>query len=68
MTQQQGQEESDQKKNDDEWRGAGSSGWGAARPFRGQKTDQQWSVHRVTLSHRGSPTSTSVPLVIIRTL
>jgi len=68
MTQQEGQEESDQQEYGDVWRGAGNSRCRVPDPFRGQKTDHQRAVHRVTLSHQESMTSTSVPREIIRTL
>ena len=51
MTQDQGEEESDQQENGDEWSGPGNGGCGARRPFRGQKADQQRGVHQYTLAH-----------------
>lgn len=68
MKQQEGQEESDQQENGDEWRGVGSSSSRVPDPFRRQMADQLWSVHWVTVSHRGSLTFTSVPREVIRTL
>jgi hypothetical protein len=67
MTQQDGQEEPDQQKNGDEWRGVGISNCGVPDTLRGQKIDPQWAVHKITLSDRGSLTFTSVPRVFIRT-
>ena len=51
MTQDQGEEESGQQENGDEWSGPGNGGFGARRPFRGQKADQQRAVHKYTLAH-----------------
>ena len=68
MTQHERQEKSDQQENGDDWRGVGNSSRGVPDPFRGQKTDQQWAIHRRTLSHRESLTFTSVPRKIICSL
>ncbi len=58
LAQQEGEEESDQQGHDNEWRGAGNSGWRIPDLFRGQKTDQQWAIHLFILSHRGGLTFT----------
>jgi hypothetical protein len=50
MTQEMREEESGQQENGDEWSGPGNVGCGARRPFRGQKADQQRSVHKDTLA------------------